>query len=277
VLDIHFERAALQSRTPGRAPRALATFVGLQQKRPGLFDLSDARVRALYVEARREKPEPPTPGDYGRWYEISVQTQTHLKKHPGPALIVIQGAGFHQWGAEGNLSQLGVGFVPTVGIQLGLRDVANLGEFGKNITPPLQVQIRHSLGVLHKLGYSSVESFYALTRKRALLYPSTAILLDETGFHSLYNDKTKEPIFAELQALVSSGHYRSVLIIGEDSPFESFQQDLDTGRTALNATSRFAAFAKDAGLPVVFGRYGTDPGVLGRERGDSFGFPAAGH
>lgn len=240
-----------------------------------LFDLQDPVVEEAYKEALANQPSNAISRDITSWAEIESAVSAHLRANPGPALIIVEGAAQHIWGALPALeANQQVRYVSSTVLKLTAEKV-RAGEIFKDkktdlaVQETLKVQLRRTVGVAKYLGYGSLEEFVE-DRQRRTGSNHLMIGLEETGLHHLYAGDVSSPVYALLSNLLDQYKPASVLYIHENLYVENMQKSFANGFPGQKLPrDEFLLKAKAGGVKVDFAAFGWKD----REGLDRFDFP----
>ncbi len=228
-----------------------------------LFDITEPQTGLIYRELQNEVGPQAISRDITSWTEIQTTVLNHVSKYGDNALIVIEGAAPHIWGAIPMLEkEAGCKYIQAPTLALALNK--GLGDaIGKVDPERLAVQMTRDLGVVKYLGARDIEHFInernAGTQNRNLI-----IGMEETGLHGLYTTEHAAGPYEDIIKYVREYSPKSVLYIHEDLNVENIKSGLnrykETGQLgsgwSILPRDKFLATAIDLGVPVEFGAFG---------------------
>ncbi len=238
-----------------------------------LFDLNDPKISAIYRRAIAETRAAAIRRDTTSWQEIQEAINSHLKQYGPGALIILNGAAQHIYGAIPSLQEsLSIRYISTTPIKLTIADVQRSNMDDPSETAALddfKTHIDRAIGVVKSLGYQDIEMFLAASRKTQNA-SNIAIGVEETGSHTIYyRDDCREQkiLYGILTEYLKEARPTSVLFIGEDlnvndkmSTFSTYEKYLENEQDhklflGLPADD-FLVLAKQMRIPVAFGAFG---------------------
>jgi len=255
--EITYFAEKAQVKTESKINEAAISFLEMNLQKP-LFNLSDPKTKSAYETLLITAQANVNRRDTSSWMEITNAVQEHLKKYGPGALIIIEGAATHIWGAVPQLEKEGCRYIgspfPSIDAQTKF-----VGE--KIGTEGITVQIRRAVGVVKYLGFGSIEDF--IMDRRKLQNPSNVIVsLEESGLHGIRTDENEVQIYKTLKKYLLDHEPSSVLYIGEDLKADEMRKDTDKYRTTGDMyhsdmpRNKFLMVAIDQKIEVGFGAFG---------------------
>lgn len=237
-----------------------------------LFNLSDPKTKSIYETLLNKTQANAISRDITSWTEITSAVQTHLDKNGNGALIIIEGASTHIWGAVPKLEKFGCRYIEAPLLSLD----AQSKSMGKKIgIEGITVQLKRDIGVVKYLGFNNIEDFIGARRK--LQNPFNVIVsFEETGYHEIYASKDDSPQYNILKKYLLDYKPTSVLFIGEDLFVDNFRKDINEYRATGHMDNsdmprnRFIMAAIDQKITVELGAFGW------ADRKSGIGFPSYG-
>ncbi|MBI4357898.1 MAG: hypothetical protein HY584_01240, partial [Candidatus Omnitrophica bacterium] len=204
---------------------------GLLSDPTPLFKKEDPIVLQLFQEILTEQPAEIISRDTTSWEEITQAVAAHLEANPGRALIIIEGAATHIWGAilhtERNQK---VRYISATKLKLDaetVRDKTAILPKDKEedkVRQKLKAQLKRSVGVIKHLGYDSLEAFVR-DRHQPKDAHHLMVGLEETGYHYLYSDTESDHIaFDRVTQFLDSYKPQTILYIREDLAVENLKK-----------------------------------------------------
>ena len=228
-----------------------------------LYDLSDGRIKSLYDALQKETGSSVIYRDTSSWGEITEAVKQHISKYGDGALILIEGASPHIFGALPRLKdENGTRYVSATALKLNLDSLKQEDTTIRNEQEALKVlgtQMRRDLGVVKYLGKRNIEDF--LSDMKNIENPKNIILgFEETGEHSLYCGEAKKPLYDTLLNVIQESGIKpkSILYIEEDLNVDHMKKKYARGDLLHERLPRgkLFAWAKKYDVPVEFGAFG---------------------
>lgn len=231
----------------------LTKLLAAQQKVTSPYDFTDLAVSRIREEILRNgstRFDGPEAQSARTWL---WQIRSHWQKHGGrETLVMMRPGGGAAWNTASELKTMGIALLPTTVQPVRLSAAGQ--NLSANSVRQLTTRMQVDLGALAVLGAPgdktpSIEAFYAQCRKEAAAEPSLAIVLDERG-PAPSDAKLTGDFLQSLDALLASGHYKSVLLIGP--PLDPNRAVfLDFSRRVIRQHKLPLAHGTDYGLPPL--------------------------
>jgi len=228
-----------------------------------LYNLSDERVKSVYQNLQKYVKPKAILRDINSWYEIRNCVEAHIQKYGDKALIIIDGAAPHIWGAIPYLEKkVGARYISATAYKLSI-DLLIGEDYTKNdretkerkALDEIQIQMERDLGVVRNLGYNTIEDYIA--DRNNIQNPRNIIFgAEELAPHIIYCGRRKDELYTILLDFLKNIDVTSILYIEEDLHVNNIRMDFENNRLGDIPQDKIFKHAKYQGIPIEFGAFG---------------------